>query len=271
MLPEVHDTLRRLIYEHGRISQREVDIRFDAPTKEWIGRLTRPTINLFLFDLQENLDLRHTNPQVARGNGRAVRRLPPRRIDLHFLVSVLTPEIEDEHRLLWRTLAALLKNRDVPAELLPEELRRLELPLTTQVASADKAPRLLDVWTALNVEPHPAVDYVVTAPLDLELTVELPLVLARTVRYRNVMEDRAPEAFLNIGGVVRGQTGEPVAGVTVTRDGSAANGSITTEDGRFALRNVPSGPLRLRVTRADGWHKTVDLEAPADSYDIILD
>src|SRR5690349_1015085 len=118
MLTEIHLTLQRILYERGQVSPREVDLRFEPPKHDWIESLTRPTINLFLFDVAENTDLRHTNMQMSRTNGHAVHRMPPRRFDLRYLVSALSTVIEDEHLLLWRTLITLLKYQHFPADLL---------------------------------------------------------------------------------------------------------------------------------------------------------
>jgi hypothetical protein len=47
MLLDLHTALQRLLYERGNISSKEVDITFEAPTRERIDKLTRPTINVF--------------------------------------------------------------------------------------------------------------------------------------------------------------------------------------------------------------------------------
>ena len=53
-------------------------------------------------------------------------------------------------------------------------------PLATKTNQMDEGRRLLDVWSGLGVTPHPAIYYVVTAPLDLDVIVRSPLVLTRT-------------------------------------------------------------------------------------------
>ncbi len=283
MLLELHKTLQQLLYERGNISSREVDINFEAPTRERIDKLMRPTINLFLFDLQENTDLRQSNFETTRNNGRAERRLVPRRFDLRYMVSALTTDVEDEHLLLWRVLLTLVRNPQFPIELLPEELRLLEPPLTTRVSQVDESQRLSAVWTALSVPPHPALYYVVTVPVDMNLVIEAPLVLTRTARYARTRADEvAPEIGNQIGGVVRTEGGEPVAGVKVALEGREAIESKTNEEGRFVLGGVPSGTVRLRITRADGAQKTITVEVPGpilgegpthekSSYDIVLE
>jgi hypothetical protein len=272
MLTELHDALRRLLHEQGQMSPLEVDVRFEAPTRQWIDRLTRPTIDLFLYDLEENADLRATQFQTLRSNGHAERRAPPRRIDLKYMVSGLATDIGDAHRLLWRALVTLLKYPEVPTELLSRELRLPDVPLTTRVAHGGDSPNLLEVWSGLGVDPRPALSYVVIAPLDVDLAIQSPLVLTHSTRYRNTREADAPAGtYVGIAGVVRDAQGRPLADVRVTREGSAREGSLTDTEGMFALHPVPMGGVTLRLERADGTHRTVSVEVPSSSYDLVLE
>jgi hypothetical protein len=272
MLSEIHEALKRLLYEQGHIDLHEVNIEFEPPTKQWVNSLTRPTINLFLFDLQENTDLRQTNLQTTRSNSHAIRRMPPRRFDLRYMVSVLTTVVEDEHVLLWRTLVTLLKYPQLPPEILPETLRALEPPLTTQMSKSEEGPRLLDLWNAFEAPPRPALLYIVTAPVDLEIALEAPLVLTRAARYTRFPNGAAlPETRFHIGGMVRDQQGAPLAGARVAVEGSAAEGGVTDSAGRFTLFGVPSGAVTLRVTRTDGAPTLVQIEIPSESYEITVE
>ena len=74
------------------------------------------------------------------------------RIDLRYLVSAHTTETDDEHRLLWRALGTLMKSPELPAAMLPEELRQHDIPLTVRVAQAEDSPRLLDLWGGLGTD-----------------------------------------------------------------------------------------------------------------------
>ncbi len=272
MLTEIHAALQRLIWEYGRISPDEVDISFEAPTRERIDRLVRPTVSLFLFDLVENTELRQSNFPVTRASDHAERRMPPRRVDLRYMVSALTSEIEDEHRLLWRVLATLLRYSQLPDELLPEELRDGEIPLTTKANQSDEGRRLMDVWSGLGVAPHPAIYYVVTAPLDLDVIVRSPLVLTRTVRYRRLAGEAAEsDTTTDIGGVVRSRTGEPIPGASLLIEGSAREPVLSNSAGQYRLPAVTPGALRVRITPPGGRARTVTLNVPAASYDITLD
>jgi hypothetical protein len=282
MLLELHKSIQNLLYEHGHISPREVDIRFEAPTRERVEKLIRPTINLFLFDLQENKELRRSDFETTKQNGRAARRALPRRLDLRYMVSALTTSSEDEYLLLWRVLTTLLRHPQLPTEALSEELRQLDPPLVTQVCQDDEGRRMSELWSTLGGQPHPALYYVVTVPVDMNLSIEAPLVLTRTTRYTRMHDERtAPESGVQIGGVVRAGSGEPLANVRVGLEGSAALESVTNTEGRFTLRDVRPGTLHLRVTQTDGTQKVITVDVPgarsggsSDNeypYDIVLD
>jgi len=270
MLKDSHLALGQLLYSRGMIPP-EVDIRYEAPTQQWVDSLIRPTISFFLFDVQENKEKRETNLQTFRGNGRAERRMPPRRIDLMYCVSVFATEISDEHALLWRVLATLMKYEQFPEDVLPDSLREIDPRLTTRIADGDMSNRLADLWSALGMPPHAALGYILTAPMDLDISIQAPLVLTRTARYENLGGDEIYDTALQIGGVVRSKSGKPLDGFTVRRRDSAREGSTTNFEGYFRLGAVPRGRLRLDVLKDGKLRKQVEIDVPADSYEIVLD
>ena len=269
MLTDFHGTLRGLLYDRGLIDRADVDIAFDAPARPWIGGRTRPTLNFFLYDIEENTDLRNTGMQTARGNGVAVHRMPPRRFDLRFMVSAITNEIDDEHLLLWRALVTLMKYPTIPTELLPDVVRGYELPVATKVTKPNDSPRPLDIWSALEAPPRPALLYVMTVPVDLEVMLEAPLVLTRTARYTRNGGGPADQG-VHIGGVVRDRQGRPLVGARVAAAGRSFE-ATTSAEGEFVLPDVGSGPVTLRVSPDGGPEKQVTFEVPSDQYEIVVD
>jgi hypothetical protein len=272
VLSEFHASLRTLVYDRGKIAADDVDIAFDPPIKAWIGARTRPTLSFFLFDIRENTELRSTSPETLRANGRGVHRVPPRRFDLRYLVSALTTVVEDEHLLIWRTLSMLMKTPTLPAELMPEPIRTLGLPVIGKVAGPEDSPRPLDVWSALENPPRPSLIYVVTLPLDLELETSAPLVLTRTERFTRVaIPDATPDIRIQIGGRVRDRKGSLVAGANVSVEGRAGPEALTDSAGEFNLKGLTPGRLTLKIQNAAGATTLVPIEVPSDSYDIVAD
>jgi hypothetical protein len=273
MLNLINQAFESLLRDRGLIDPFDVDVRFDTPSEEWIDSLTRPTVNAFLCELHENTDKRDSAPVTTINGGRAERRMAPRRIDLTYMVSVVTADIEDENELLWRVLATLMKHQQFPADVLPEALRGLTPSLVARIATKEESRNPIDVWSALGTEPRPTISYIVTAPMDLALAIQAPLVLTRTARYRRMGArpgQPAHDVGVQIGGYVRNRAGDPVARVLITRNGGDS-GSVTSADGQYVLRGVSEGTLRLTVKKDGGTAKTVELAVPAESYDIVLD
>lgn len=267
MLPALHRSLQRLIYERGNIDQREVEITFEAPTRERIDRLTRPTLCLFLYDIQENLDLRQSNVETTRANGRAMRRLVSRRFDLHYMVSALTTNVDDEHLLLWRTLVTLVRHPQIPSALMEEELRTLDPLPVGRIQRENDIQKQFSAWSALDMPPHPAFCYVITVPVELDLIGEAPLVLRRTTRYSGIQTtSEIQEIRDQIGGVVRNKQGDPLAGASVALLGSARE-CITNSEGQFVLRDVPVGAIQLLVSHGSAVRQTFAVEVPDGTSD----
>jgi hypothetical protein len=284
MIATLHTSIRRMLYERGKIDPGQVDVRFDRPTRAWADALTMPTLNLFLYEIEENPDFRNMRPKVVRSAGTASTHLAPARIDLRYIVAAFSSNIEDEQLLLWRTLAVLLRYPALPGELLADEVRALDISLLTKITRLGEGQPSLDTWQAFEVPPRPALLYTVTAPLDPEVVIEAPLVLTGTTRFVRsspadeaagigITRDRAivVAASIHVGGVVRDRQGSPVAGVAVSIEGRAMDPVITNQEGRFILGSQQPGPLVLRVLRPGAEAKQVALVIPAETYDVVVD
>lgn len=167
MIAEVDEAVRALVRDDA-LSGTEVDVVFDAPTKDWAARRNAPTVNLYLYDIREDLKKRTRGLlNEYDGNGRvASRRLPPRHFRLSYLVTAWTQRPEDEHRLLSALLACFVRHESVPDDLLAGPLR-LGLPVALSVALPPPEDRsFADVWSALGGELKPSLDLVVSAPID---------------------------------------------------------------------------------------------------------
>ena len=168
MIHEVDEALRRLIRGEA-LAGADVEVVFDAPTKDWAARRNAPTVNLYLYDIREDLRRRERG-LLNEYNGDGIvtaRHMPPRHVKLSYLLTAWTQRPEDEHRLLSSLLTCLLGYESVPAVLLEGSLAALELPVPLTVALPPPEDRAFaDVWTALGGELKPSLDVVVSAPID---------------------------------------------------------------------------------------------------------
>ncbi len=186
MISELDETLKQLLIKKVPLNPLEVDIGFEAPDREWAVSISKPTVNLYLYDIRENHELRNYEWTMERNNDRtATRRRAPLRIDLSYLVTIWTNDIGDEHRLLWRVLAILSRHSPLPEELLQGKLKGQEFEIRTTTAQPDglfKTPA--DFWSALDNQLKPSINYVVTLPLDLEMVETAPITREKVVRMK---------------------------------------------------------------------------------------
>src|SRR5829696_8156885 len=140
MFQDVDETLRAALIADVPIKKNEIDVAFDRPTREWSSRLTRPTLNLFMADIRERVDLKDDVDIITRdGSGKAVRQRPPKRVDLAYLVSAWTTEPDDEHRILARVLSSMYRQDKIPAELLQGDLKSATLPVIARVPEPEQS------------------------------------------------------------------------------------------------------------------------------------
>jgi Pvc16 N-terminal domain len=167
MIHEVDELLEKLV-KRDALNGSQVELEFDAPTKDWVARRNGPTVDLYLYDIREDLQRRVPAWEDARGvDGKvAARQLPPRRFKLSYLVTAWTQRPEDEHRLLSALLSAFIRNPMIKAEDLEGALAEPDLPVYIDVGQPPSQDRsLADVWSALGGELKPSLDVVVTAPI----------------------------------------------------------------------------------------------------------
>ncbi len=167
VIHEVDEALRRLVRDEA-LRGSDLDVAFDAPTKDWAARRNAPTVNIYLYDIREDIRRRQRgllNEYDAQGQVSA-RHLPPRHMKLSYLVTAWTQRPEDEHRLLSDLLLGFLRYDAVPPGLLSGSLAELALPVPMTIALPPPEDRAFaDVWSALGGELKPSLDVVVSAPV----------------------------------------------------------------------------------------------------------
>jgi hypothetical protein len=276
VIADIHETIKNLLFENAGFSRGDVDIDFEIPNRNWIGTLTRPTINFFLYDLEEDTKNRGSLDNAyfqARGEKSNTAKSRPRRMNLKYQVMAISQDTRDQHELLWRVLAVLMKFGSIPDNVLPKSVTDLGMSVTSRVSQPDDGPRPNEFWNALEVPPRPSLLYVLTTPLDLDLITQEPLVLTRTLRTFDMqypVPDEVRGLRRTIGGIVK-RSGMVVSGVNIWQENSAAAGSLSDKDGRFVLESVPEGVVALRVVEPGGTPMRFVLQVPSGDYDIQLE
>ena len=276
MFADLDETLRQLLTRQVPLDPAEVEISFDAPDRDWSGRLTRPTVNCFLYDVRENLKLR-TDPWEVRRDGtnhQSVRQRIPHRIDVTYQVTAWATAAEDEHRLLWRVLLVLAKYGTLPTDVLQGSLREQPLAIPTSVIQQDQMPvNYADLWQSLDNRIRPALTYVVTVALDVDVDFTTPLVLkapsVKLFRYEPAEQAVLRDGLYPVRGRVRDRQNDlrPVAGALVVLRETGAR-TLTGEDGTFTIGPATRGPITFVVLAPGRAETSWPGEVPADSFDL---
>jgi len=169
MISEVDQAIEALVRREALNGSR-VEVLFDAPTRDWVARRNSPTLDIYLYDIREDMSRRQVVSEPVRDPATGIagaHRMPPRRYKLSYLVTAWTQRPEDEHRLLSACLAAFVRNEIIPLDLLGGSLAASPYPVILQVAAPMGQDRsIADVWSAMGGELKPSLDLVAIAPLD---------------------------------------------------------------------------------------------------------
>lgn len=282
MIADLDETLRQLLISEMPIKSGEIEISFHQPKREWSTRLTRPTVNLYLYDVRENPTLRA--PQWERlpdrdSNGKnASQKRSPMRVDCYYMLTTWAAEPEDEHRLLTRSLITLFRFPLLPADRLMGSLKNQEYEVPARLANHDRLTNPAELWSSLDNEIRPSVSLIITLALDPWVEISRPIV--RTLIFRSGQRSDQPRKpdlqantqseFVDIGGTVfrDKKAGKPFAGIDIAIKGTGLF-TKTDSQGRFILGSLPPGDYTLVAWSAEGkpHQKNIHISAQGNQED----
>jgi hypothetical protein len=215
---------------------KEIDVVFAAPDKDWAARVSRPTINLYLWDVRRNTSEREFGIFTETDdNGRTVHRAPQPRVDCRYLITAWTADSRDEHSLLGATLAAVLTQPVLEAEHVAPAYRTVEPRPSLTLATGDGSENS-DFWSALGGQLKPGLDITVTATVDIGLMAEAgPAVQRIGIAATPTGGERSERLF------VAGRTDAPPGTIVSTAHGAAEVGA----DGSFVVSAEVGDDLRV--------------------------
>ena len=269
MIDDVDETLRDLLVEDVPIERAEIDISFERPTRDWSSRISKPTLNLFLFDIRERVDFRDDTWKVTRMvNGRAVQERGPRRVDLSYMVTAWTKEPDDEHRILAVVLACMYRQTKLDPTILHGDLAESELPVLTRAMPPDYLMKPADYWGVVNNDIHASLTWVITAPLVAFRPFSGPIVRTRELSLTDFARN-IDQGSIQIAGVAYsgGADQGGIAGARVRVAGTTFE-ALTDGGGRFTFAGVGRGDHLLHVETADGRTAERKVTVPSDGYDV---
>ena len=150
----------------------QVSISFATPDDSFPpAGLQLPAINLFLFEIHENTQLREFEPSLERRtDGSIVRVPPPAHIDCHYLVSAAAESTlgsqQDELHILGAVLRVLLRYRQLPDAVLKGVLAGKTPPIRAAAVRPGMRPSGVEFWQSLKGKPRATLHYTLTVPVD---------------------------------------------------------------------------------------------------------
>jgi Pvc16 N-terminal domain/Carboxypeptidase regulatory-like domain len=269
-IADLDEGLRRLLRSDLRRHGFDgVEISFDAPSREWAGKLTGPAVNLFLYDIREARERAASTPEERRGGRDTFMVSPPLRLALTYAVTAWTKAVEDEHRLLSQILGILFSHRRLPPDILGERSGGVRSPVETAVGRPreDKA----DFWNAVGGQYKASIDYVVQIAIESGVQFARgPEVRTRTIRVRRSGGPAmGVEELHGLGGTVHDDQGDPIAHAWIALPDL---GAWATSDlaGRFRIVRVAPGRHRVLVRTIAGQEVEASITVPGAGVDVVV-
>jgi len=224
---------------------------FARPTDSF--KPAQSSINLFLYDIRENLEFRLNDTVRTRQNGKYQLTYTPKRVDCSYLITAWPVGVTgeelflEEHRLLGRVLQILSRYHHVPAEFLRGSLigqdgQTEDPPLPLTISHLDSLKTVGEFWTAIGGQLRPSLSLTLTFSLkDAQISIAADIVTSSEIRYPDV-------TLFSIGGrILDNRTPpQPIPKALVTL--VEPNLTTTTDaEGQYRFGTLQSGTYTLRA------------------------
>lgn len=237
MLDQLDDTLEAFLRATVPLDARDVDVSFDAPVSEWSAKLTRPTVNLFLWDIRRSIERSQAGMEMVEREGVAVRRLALPRIELRYLVTAWTNEHRDERALLSGLMRTILAHSHVPADFIAAPLQELPPPALVMTRGGEDQ---VDVFKSLEGQLKAGLNLVVHAAVEIDVyTPAGPPVEAFELRLSDRTTGTADAPIRRVAGQVA-DPGAVGAAVVSPRGKTVVNAA-----GRFLVSAAPGDEIHV--------------------------
>ncbi len=273
MIQDLSQTLRAMLTQPGLPSPLSgAQIIFDRPSEPFTPSQT--TVDLFLYDLRENLELRTNELIVEKSHTQSVTHKPPIRLACSYLVTAWPVSGVDlalqEQLLLSQVLQTLAHYPTIPASFLQGTMTGQVPPLPLVALHPDALKNLSEFWTSLGNKLRPSLTITVTISMPVFDDVVEFLVTTRTTGTTPATGPQQ-ETWLQIGGRVFDQLGNGVAGALVDVLDAGLR-TQTDSGGRFTLVRILAGSHTLRVVASGFQPQTRTLTVPGrpEDYQITL-
>lgn len=246
------------------------DIVFDRPLDPFNPPKT--TIDVFLYDVRENLELRSNEYTVSKINGQSITHPAALRLACSYLVTawpVGGAELAlQEHRLLTQVLRVLSRYPMIPASFLQGSLVGQDPPLPMVALHPDALKNLAEFWSSLGSKMKASLTVTVTISVPVFADITEFLVTTHTTNYVNG-NGVPPETVQHVGGRILDQTASAVSGALIKLL-DAGLSATTDSDGHFDFQPVTPGTYNVQVAAAGFKPLTQSVTVPGLPDDYVI-
>ncbi len=191
MLDDLDRTLKTLLEsELPPLLRQQASITFAAPDGKFpTPTVSLPAIDLFLYDVRENRDLRSNEPVLERtADGHTLKQQAPVRVDCSYLVTAWATDGHEaaasEHALLGEVLRVLLRTPAIPAGHLQGALRNDAGALPLVSLQPGRLQSVAELWQAAGNRPKATLHLTVTVPVWPQEPSEVQVVIERVLEMK---------------------------------------------------------------------------------------
>ncbi len=284
----IGEALKNYISEASSILDN--DINLILPKKEWVDSPStkNPKVNIYLFEIKENLELRENEWQTIHSvNGSVQKKKPDVRIDLFYIMTFYgqTPEssnavigaVEEEQRYLSEVLSIVYNHDYIPQEFFIDNegnpiLNVPDIPISVTRPKFLEGEGGVQLWSAIDQYVKPAIYIKVTIPISLEQQIEEAMVLSKIFQYgfyKNKEYIPSDEENIDFAGIIinSATTPIPIPGASVELytteniDGTETERLVdtysTNEKGQFVFYKLNNQKYRVQISANEqGYNST---------------
>ena len=297
MIRDLSETLRAMLDDEALKEKfkdlLDAQVSFDRPDENF--KPSQATVNLFLYDVREDPELRSNESVLTLSNGLAQIRRAPLRVACSYLLTAwpvggAEPALQ-EHHLLSQALMVLSRYPKIPDKFLQGELKKQRpendeakkklypaLPMLTAKMEGVKDPH--EFWAAIGGKMRASIRVTATIAMEVvEPEKPVAFVTSHTLRTgerlsaeEKKLKPETREEFVlskgRIGGRVLTAQNEPVSDAEVTLAGTGLT-ARTDDDGAYIIGAIAAGVYTVRVQK-NATVKEVSITVPGINYDVRL-
>jgi hypothetical protein len=240
MLELIDESLEKFFRATVPLSATDIDVAFDAPDRDWAAKLTRPTVNLFLWDIRRSSTRSKTGMTTVMRNGAPQHQSAYPVVELRYVVTAWTSDLGDERALLGGLTRSLLSFSGIPRQYCSDALEHLEAPGLSMARAGEDH---MDVFKALDGKLKPGLNIVIATQFDTDVSLptgpEVGTIEPAVGRPQGSVERRR-----RVAGEIANAADRGAVGAVVRCPGDA---TTVNDVGQFLLRALPGDEIIVEL------------------------